>query len=42
MEIMRWHAPDDGLGRNGRDQRHRERLLGLLRRVQLPEPDASA
>jgi oligopeptide/dipeptide ABC transporter ATP-binding protein len=41
MEIMRWHAPDDGLGRNGRDQRHRERLLGLLRRVQLPEPEAA-
>jgi peptide/nickel transport system ATP-binding protein len=41
MEIMRWHAPDDGLGRNGRDVRHRDRLLGLLRRVQLPEPEAS-
>jgi oligopeptide/dipeptide ABC transporter ATP-binding protein len=41
MEIMRWHAPDHGLGRNGREQRHRERILGLLRRVQLPEPEAS-
>jgi oligopeptide/dipeptide ABC transporter ATP-binding protein len=41
MEIMRWHMPDDGLGRSGRAQRHRERLLGLLRRVQLPEPEAA-
>ncbi|HXC26512.1 MAG TPA: ABC transporter ATP-binding protein [Stellaceae bacterium] len=41
MEIMRWHAPDDGLGRSGRDLRHRERILGLLRRVQLPEPEAA-
>jgi peptide/nickel transport system ATP-binding protein len=41
MEIMRWHAPNDGLGRNGRDQRHRERILDLLRRVQLPEPEAA-
>ncbi|HVH80756.1 MAG TPA: ABC transporter ATP-binding protein, partial [Stellaceae bacterium] len=41
MEIMRWHAPDDGLGRSGRDQRHRERILGLLRRVQLPDPEGA-
>jgi oligopeptide/dipeptide ABC transporter ATP-binding protein len=41
LEIMRWHAPDDGLGRSGRDQRHRERLLGLLRRVQLPDPEGA-
>jgi oligopeptide/dipeptide ABC transporter ATP-binding protein len=41
LEIMRWHAPDDGLGRRGREQRHRERIVGLLRRVQLPEPEAA-
>jgi peptide/nickel transport system ATP-binding protein len=41
MEIMRWHAPDDGLGRSGRDGRHRERILGLLRRVQLPDPEGA-
>jgi len=39
MEVMRWHAPDDGLGRNGREQRHRARILELLRRVQLPDPE---
>ena len=41
MEIMRWHAPDDGLGRGGREQRHRERILSLLRRVQLPDPEGA-
>jgi oligopeptide/dipeptide ABC transporter ATP-binding protein len=41
MEIMRWHVPDDGHGRSGRDQRHRERILGLLRRVQLPDPEGA-
>jgi oligopeptide/dipeptide ABC transporter ATP-binding protein len=41
MEIMRWHAPDDGRGRTGREQRHRERIFGLLRRVQLPDPEGA-
>jgi oligopeptide/dipeptide ABC transporter ATP-binding protein len=41
MEIMRWHAPDDGQGRDGRALRHRERLLALLRRVQLPDPEGA-
>jgi peptide/nickel transport system ATP-binding protein len=41
LEVMRWHAPDDGFGRSGRDQRHRERILGLLRRVQLPDPEGA-
>jgi len=41
MEIMRWHAPDDGLGRGGRARRHRERILALLRRVQLPDPEGA-
>jgi oligopeptide/dipeptide ABC transporter ATP-binding protein len=41
MEIMRWHAPEDGFGRKGRDRRHRERILALLRRVQLPDPEGA-
>jgi peptide/nickel transport system ATP-binding protein len=41
MEIMRWHAPADGGDRHGRAQRHRERILGLLRRVQLPDPEGA-
>jgi peptide/nickel transport system ATP-binding protein len=41
LEIMRWHAPDDALGRKGREQRHRDRIVALLRRVQLPEPEAA-
>jgi peptide/nickel transport system ATP-binding protein len=40
LEIMRWHARDDGEGRRGRAQRHRNRIVALLRRVQLPEPEA--
>jgi peptide/nickel transport system ATP-binding protein len=41
LEIMRWHAPDDGHGRRGREERHRERVLSLLRRVQLPDPEGA-
>jgi peptide/nickel transport system ATP-binding protein len=41
LEIMRWHAPDDGLGSRSREQRHRERIVGLLRRVHLPDPEAA-
>jgi oligopeptide/dipeptide ABC transporter ATP-binding protein len=41
LEIMRWHAPDDGLGRSGRDLRHRARMVELLRRVRLPDPEAA-
>jgi len=41
LEIMRWHASDDGQGRSGRGQRHRERIVALLRRVQLSEPEAA-
>jgi peptide/nickel transport system ATP-binding protein len=41
LEIMRWHAPDDGLGRQGRERRHRDRIVALLRRVQLPDPEAA-
>jgi peptide/nickel transport system ATP-binding protein len=35
LEIMRWHAPD------GRKPQHRDRLIELLRRVQLPDPEAA-
>ena len=35
LEIMRWHAPD------GDRKEHRTRLLALLRRVQLPDPEAA-
>jgi peptide/nickel transport system ATP-binding protein len=41
LEIMRWHAGDDGLGRRGREERHRDRIVKLLRRVQLPDPEAA-
>ena len=41
LEIMRWHAPDDGQGRQGRGRRHRDRIVALLRRVQLPDPEAA-
>ena len=41
MEIMRWHAQDDGRGRRGRADRHRERILGLMRRVQLADPEGA-
>jgi peptide/nickel transport system ATP-binding protein len=41
LEIMRWHAPDDGEGRHGRARRHRDRLVALLQRVQLPDPEAA-
>jgi oligopeptide/dipeptide ABC transporter ATP-binding protein len=40
LEIMRWHAGDDGQGRRGREERHRDRIVKLLRRVQLPDPEA--
>ncbi len=33
LEIMRWHAPPEAAGN------HRERLIALLRRVQLPDPE---
>ncbi len=41
MEIMRWHAPTGG--RRGRAARAhcRARLVALLRRVQLPDPEAA-
>jgi peptide/nickel transport system ATP-binding protein len=41
LEIMRWHAPDEGVRRGERNRRHRTRILELLRRVQLPDPEAA-
>jgi peptide/nickel transport system ATP-binding protein len=41
LEIMRWHSPDDGQGRRDRERRYRDRLVALLRRVQLPDPEAA-
>jgi peptide/nickel transport system ATP-binding protein len=41
LEIMRWHAPDEGVAPRQRKVRHRERLLELLRRVQLPDPETA-
>ncbi len=38
LEIMRWHAGDDG---NGGRRGHRGRLVELLRAVQIPDPEAS-
>jgi peptide/nickel transport system ATP-binding protein len=35
LEIMRWHAP------NGDKAAHRQRLVALLRRVHLPDPEAA-
>ncbi len=40
LEIMRWHALDSSVGR-GRDKRHRDSIVALLRRVQLPDPEAA-
>ncbi len=41
LEIMRWHAPDNGDAPGERGRRHREQILALLRRVQLPDPEAA-
>jgi peptide/nickel transport system ATP-binding protein len=41
MEIMRWHAPDQVGAPRERARRHRERILALLRRVQLPDPEGA-
>jgi peptide/nickel transport system ATP-binding protein len=41
LEIMRWHARDEEQSRRKREQRHRERIVALLRRVHLPDPEAA-
>ncbi len=39
LEVMRWHAPDDGSRGNARRARHVARLVSLLRRMQVPDPE---
>jgi peptide/nickel transport system ATP-binding protein len=41
LEVMRWHAPDDGSRRGERRKRHVGRLVGLLRRMQVPDPETA-
>ncbi len=39
LEIMRDHAPDDGLRGSARRRAHIQRLVTLLRRMQVPDPE---
>ena len=41
LEVMRWHAPDarDGSSARERRRRHVGRLVGLLKRLQVPDPE---
>ncbi len=39
LEIMHWHAPDDGSRGRERRKRHVARLVDLLRRMQVPDPE---
>jgi oligopeptide/dipeptide ABC transporter ATP-binding protein len=41
LEIMRWHAPDDGSKGSERRKRHVARLVMLLRRMQVPDPESA-
>ena len=45
LEVMRWHAPDangpGGTRGAERKRRHVARLVGLLRRMQVPDPDGA-
>ncbi len=41
LEVMRWHAADDGSRGAERRRRHVVRLVGLLRRMQVPDPEAA-
>ena len=41
LEVMRWHAPDDGTRGGERKRRHVARLVELLRRMQVPDPDGA-
>jgi oligopeptide/dipeptide ABC transporter ATP-binding protein len=45
LEVMRWHAPDSrghGASRGAeRRKRHIDRLVGLLKRMQVPDPEAA-
>ncbi len=39
LEVMRWHAPDDGTKGSARHKAHVARLVHLLRRMQVPDPE---
>ena len=41
LEIMRGHAPADGTRGKERRKRHVERLVSLLRRMQVPDPETA-
>jgi oligopeptide/dipeptide ABC transporter ATP-binding protein len=41
LEIMRDHAPEDGLRGSVRRRAHVKRLVSLLRRMQVPDPEAA-
>jgi peptide/nickel transport system ATP-binding protein len=41
LEVMRWHAPDDGSKGAERRRRHVKRLVELLRRMQVPDPEGA-
>jgi oligopeptide/dipeptide ABC transporter ATP-binding protein len=41
LEIMRWHAPSDGSRGAERRKRHVARLVGLLKRMQVPDPETA-
>ncbi len=39
LEVMRWHAPEDGTKGGARHKAHVARLVHLLRRMQVPDPE---
>ena len=41
LEIMHWHAPNDGSRGAERRKRHVGRLIGLLKRMQVPDPEGA-
>ncbi|CAN5754170.1 ABC transporter ATP-binding protein [soil metagenome] len=41
LEVMRWHAADDGTRGAERKRRHVARLVALLRRLQVPDPEGA-
>ncbi|MBV8192665.1 MAG: ABC transporter ATP-binding protein [Alphaproteobacteria bacterium] len=41
LEVMRWHAPSDGTRGSERRKRHVGRLIGLLKRLQVPDPEGA-
>src|SRR5258707_5751906 len=41
LEVMRWHAPNDGSRGAERRKHHVGRLVGLLRRMQVPDPETA-